>query len=91
MKFSQQAKLLGNGVVVIDFGSRIGNIRNSYQAGENWGKEMFIESSSVGWFEGRNPTYSRNCNNVGVPVVPPINRAAPNIAISLFSIFYYKY
>ena len=46
MKFSQKAKLLGNGLVVIDFGSRIGNIRNSYQAGENWERELFIESSS---------------------------------------------
>ena len=46
MKFSQKAKLLGNGLVVIDFGSRIGNISNSYRAGENWEKELFIESSS---------------------------------------------
>jgi len=46
MKFSQKAKLLSNGLVVIDFGSRIGNIRNSYQAGENWERELFIESSS---------------------------------------------
>ncbi|MCF6250998.1 MAG: hypothetical protein L3J75_06980 [Methylococcaceae bacterium] len=46
MKFSQQAKLLSNGLVVIDFGSRVGNIRNSYQAGANWEKELFVESSS---------------------------------------------
>jgi hypothetical protein len=46
MKFSQKAKLLGNGLLVIDFGSRIGNIRNSYQAEEHWEKELFIESSS---------------------------------------------
>jgi hypothetical protein len=46
MKFSQKAKLLGNGLVVIDFGSRVGNIRNSYQAGENWERELFVESSS---------------------------------------------
>ncbi len=46
MKFSQKAKLLGNGLVLIDFGSRIGNIRNSNQAGVNWERELFVESSS---------------------------------------------
>ena len=46
VKFSQQAKFLGNGLAVIDFGSRIGNIHNSYQAGEKWERELFIESSS---------------------------------------------
>ena len=46
VKFTKQAKFLGNGLAVIDFGSRIGNINNSYKAGENWEREMFIESSS---------------------------------------------
>jgi len=46
VKFSQHAKLLGNGLAVIDFGSRVGNIHNSYKAGQNWEREMFIESSS---------------------------------------------
>ena len=46
VKFSQQAKFLGNGLAVIDFGSRVGNIQNSYRAGENWERELFIESSS---------------------------------------------
>ena len=46
VKFTKQAKLLGNGLAVIDFGSRIGNINNSYKAGGNWEREMFIESSS---------------------------------------------
>jgi urocanate hydratase len=32
--------------VVIDFASRVGEIQNSYQAGENWEREMFIESAS---------------------------------------------
>lgn len=31
---------------MIDFGSRIGNIQNSYEAGSNWERELFIESSS---------------------------------------------
>ncbi|MCJ8350441.1 hypothetical protein [Moritella sp.] len=46
VKFSQHAKLLGGGLAVIDFTSRVGNIHNSYKAGQNWEREMFIESSS---------------------------------------------
>jgi hypothetical protein len=39
-------RFLGNGLAVIDFGSRVGNIHNSYQAGGNWERDLFIESSS---------------------------------------------
>ncbi|QUM87335.1 hypothetical protein HWV03_14665 [Moritella sp. 36] len=46
VKFSQYTKFLGNGLAVIDFGGRVGNIHNSYKAGGNWEREMFIESSS---------------------------------------------
>lgn len=46
VKYSRQAKFLGNGLAVIDFGTRVGNIQNSYKAGGNWEREMFIESSS---------------------------------------------
>ncbi|MCG6202273.1 hypothetical protein [Psychromonas antarctica] len=46
VKFAKQAKFLGNGLAVIDFGSRVGNVHNSYKAGGNWEREMFIESSS---------------------------------------------
>jgi len=46
VKFGKQAKFLGNGLAVIDFTSRIGGIHNSYQAGGNWERDMFIESSS---------------------------------------------
>ena len=46
VKLSKQAKFLGNGLAVIDFGSRVGNIHNSYQAGGNWERDMFVESSS---------------------------------------------
>lgn len=46
VKFSQNAKFLGGGLVVIDFGSRVGNIHNSYAADENWERELFIESLS---------------------------------------------
>jgi hypothetical protein len=46
VKFTKYAKVLGNGLTVIDFGGRVGNIHNSYKAGTNWEREMFIESSS---------------------------------------------
>jgi len=46
VKFTKHAKFLGNGLAVIDFGSRVGNIHNSYKAGGNWEREMFVESSS---------------------------------------------
>lgn len=36
VKFSKHEKLLGNGFAVIDFGSRVGNIHNSYKANGNW-------------------------------------------------------
>lgn len=45
VKLTRQAKFLGNGLAVIDYGSRIGNIHNSYKAGGNWEREMFIEST----------------------------------------------
>ena len=46
VRFSKQAKILGNGLAVIDFASRVGNVQNSYQAGEKWERNLFIESSS---------------------------------------------
>ncbi|WP_404338580.1 hypothetical protein [Pseudoalteromonas mariniglutinosa] len=46
VKFTKHAKFLGNGLAVVDFGSRVGNIHNSYKAGDNWQREMFIESTS---------------------------------------------
>ncbi len=45
-RFGMSAKLLGNGLAVIDFASRAGNIHNSYTAGENWERELFIETMS---------------------------------------------
>ena len=44
--FTQHAKFLGNGLAVIDFTSRVGNIHNEYKAGGEWERELFIESSS---------------------------------------------
>lgn len=46
VKFTKYAKVLGNGLTIIDFGGRVGNIHNSYKAGANWEKDMFIESTS---------------------------------------------
>ncbi|WP_102797672.1 hypothetical protein [Bowmanella denitrificans] len=46
VKLAKHAKLLGNGLAVIDFGSRVGNVHNTYQAGGHWERELFIESSS---------------------------------------------
>lgn len=46
VKFTQHAKFLGNGLAVIDFTSRVGNIHNEYKAGGEWERELFIESSS---------------------------------------------
>ncbi|BFM09579.1 hypothetical protein [Halioxenophilus aromaticivorans] len=46
LKFTKHAKVLGNGLAVIDFTSRVGNIHNEYKAGGNWERELFIESSS---------------------------------------------
>lgn len=46
VKFTQHARVLGNGLAVIDFTSRIGNIQNEYKAGGNWERELFIESTS---------------------------------------------
>ena len=46
VKFTRQAKLLGNGLAVIDFTSRVGNIHTRYQSGGGWERELFIESSS---------------------------------------------
>ena len=46
VKLSRQAKFLGNGLAVIDFGSRIGTVHNSYQTGGDWERDLFIESTS---------------------------------------------
>lgn len=46
VKFTQHAKFLGNGLAIIDFTSRVGNIHNEYKSGGEWERELFIESSS---------------------------------------------
>jgi hypothetical protein len=46
VKFAQHAKFLGNGLAVIDFTSRVGNVHNEYKSGGEWERKLFIESSS---------------------------------------------
>lgn len=46
VRFTRHAKLLGNGLAVIDFGNRVGRIHTSHGAGENWHREMFVQSTS---------------------------------------------
>lgn len=46
VKFTNHAKFLGNGLAVIDFASRIGNVHISYKSDDNWERDLFIESSS---------------------------------------------
>ncbi|WP_320042060.1 hypothetical protein [uncultured Desulfobacter sp.] len=46
VKFTRHAKFLGNGLALIDFTSRVGNIHNEYKSGGEWERELFIESSS---------------------------------------------
>lgn len=64
-KFAKQAKLLGNGLAIIDFGSRIGNIHNSYRAKGNWERDLFIESSSFTF----SVIASSNVVNVGLSIL----------------------
>ena len=45
-RFSQYGKVLGNGLVLVDVGSRVGNVHNEYKADGDWERELFIESSS---------------------------------------------
>ena len=47
-RLSNYGKALGNGLIVIDVVSRIGNVQNEYKADGNWERELFIESSSFG-------------------------------------------
>lgn len=46
VRFGRYGRYLGNGLVVIDFGSRVSHIHDSYKAGDDWCREIFIESSS---------------------------------------------
>ncbi len=45
-RFSRYGKVLGTGLVAVDFASRIGNVHNAYKADGNWERDLFVESSS---------------------------------------------
>jgi len=45
-RFSKYGSALGNGLVLIDVGSRISNVQTTYKADGNWERELFVESSS---------------------------------------------
>lgn len=44
VRFTKHAKYLGNGLAVIDFGKRAGNVQQSYKEGGDWERELFRES-----------------------------------------------
>ncbi len=48
VKFCKYGRFLGNGLAVIDLGSRVADIQNTYRTGGNWEREMFTESMSLG-------------------------------------------
>ena len=46
VKLTKHARFLGNGLAVIDFGSRVNYMHSNYQTGGNWERDLFIESIS---------------------------------------------
>jgi uncharacterized membrane protein len=46
VRFTRYAKFLGNGLAFIDLSSRAGKVHNSYKAGGDWERDLFIESTS---------------------------------------------
>jgi hypothetical protein len=44
VRFTKHAKYLGNGLAVIDFGTRTGRVHSSYKEGGDWERELFKES-----------------------------------------------
>jgi hypothetical protein len=46
VRFGRYGRYLGNSLAVIDFGSRVSHVHDSYKAGDDWCREMFIESTS---------------------------------------------
>ncbi len=45
-QFSKYGKALGNGLIVVDVASRVGNVQKAYKADGDWERELFVESSS---------------------------------------------
>lgn len=46
VRLSKYAKILGDGLVLLDVGSRVANIHSTYKNDGNWERELFVESSS---------------------------------------------
>ena len=46
VRLAKYGKFLGTGITLIDFASRAGKIQNTYEAGGDWERELFIESLS---------------------------------------------
>lgn len=46
VRLTKHTKVFNNGIAVIDFSSRVGRIKNAHAAGDDWYREMFIQSSS---------------------------------------------
>lgn len=46
VRLTKHTKVFNNGIAVIDFSSRVGHIKNAHAAGDDWYREMFIQSSS---------------------------------------------
>jgi hypothetical protein len=73
VRFGKYGRYLGNGLAVIDFGSRVNHIHDSYKAGGNWYREMFIESSSF----AASATIGTIAANVGSSALGLIAAATP--------------
>ena len=46
IKLAKTTRIIGNGLAVVDFGTRASNVYDSYKEGKNWERDLFIESSS---------------------------------------------
>jgi hypothetical protein len=46
VRFGRYGRYLGNGLAVIDFGSRVSHVHDIYKARGDWYREMFVESFS---------------------------------------------
>jgi hypothetical protein len=55
VRFAKYGKFFGNALVVINFASRVKEVRDNYEAGKDWNREMFVESlsfASSAWIGG---------------------------------------
>jgi hypothetical protein len=71
--FGRYGRYPGNGLAVIDFGSRVSHVHDSCKAGGDWYREMFIESTSI----AASATIGTIAANVGASALGLIAVAAP--------------